>query len=90
MVTKEQALALTLRDELHYGTCTVTVGPRGGSVSKTEVWRVNGAVKVWKTRPDDFSVPLKYGYNGPYSYLDQNNTAEFHLEADCQPTITQK
>ena len=38
-------------------------------------WKVNGQVKTWKTRPDDFQVPLKHGLKG-YDYLSQH-TGEF-------------
>ena len=24
-------------------------------------WRRNGRTQIWKSRPDDFSIPLKYG-----------------------------
>jgi hypothetical protein len=87
MITKEQAIAAGHRDEFHFGTCTLTIGPRGGTVDKREVWRVNGACKTWKTRPDEFSLPIKYGYKGPYHYIDHTNAAEWHRAADCQPTI---
>lgn len=87
-MTKEQALQLTYRQELHAGECRTVVGPRGGTKTKTETWRVNGAVKTWKTRPEAFQVPLKYGYNGPYTYLTERNMDEFHLASECQPTVT--
>lgn len=90
MITKEQAIALgTLgHGELHYGECTVRIGPRGGTVSRTERWRPNGACKTWKTRPDEFSLPIKYGFNGPYGYLTQMDAVDWHLAEDCQPTVT--
>jgi len=41
---------------------TVTYGPRGGpQYPRTELWRRNGATQTWKTRPDEFRVPVKYG-----------------------------
>lgn len=87
MVTKQQAM--TAR-EFHYGTCKLIVGPRGGTTDKREVWRANGACKLWKTRPDDFSLPIKYGFNGPYSYINNLNAEEFHVAAECAPTMVTK
>lgn len=41
--------------------------------------RRNGATKVWKTRPEEFKIPVKYGmYN--YFYIDQNNCHEWTIE----------
>lgn len=41
---------------------TVTYGPRGGAqYPRTELWRRNGATQIWKTRPGEYRVPVKYG-----------------------------
>lgn len=34
-------------------------------MSNGNLWtcRRNGATKTWKTQPDDFSIPIKYGFN---------------------------
>jgi hypothetical protein len=82
-MTLEQVKALKYHDEVHYGPCRRIVGPRGGVSLKREVWRVNGRVRTWKTRPDDVEVPIKYGFNGPYSYIRAYNMGEFHLPAEC-------
>lgn len=87
MITKEQAIKLTHRDELHYGECIDIVGPKGGLKSKRETWRVNGRAQTWKRDPARFSVPLKYGFNGPYTYLTQDNAEDFHLASECKPVI---
>ena len=79
MITREQAI--TSR-EFHYGKCTCTVGPRGGKTVKVETWRRNGATKTWKTRPDEFSVPIKYGLYG-YSSIEHWDAAEWHAAEDC-------
>lgn len=79
MITKMQALNATA---FHYGTCTRITGPRGGLTERVEQWRRNGSTKTWKTRPTEFSVPIKYGMRG-YSYLTDANASEFHTEADC-------
>jgi hypothetical protein len=86
MVTKEQAIAMQQRTEVHYGECKDLIGPRGGRKQFREVWRVNGACKTWKTRPDEFSLPIKYGYNGPYTYITETNCHKFHLATECMPT----
>ena len=82
MITREQALQLTYRDEIHFGTCKKNVGPRGGVTYKVETWRVNGKVKTWKTRLSDFEVPIKFGMRA-YDYLSEYNAKDFHLAAEC-------
>ena len=73
MITIEQAKQLKHGDILYH----VTQRNADGSAQR---WRVNGAVKLWKTRPDEFKVPLKYGLY-QYAYLD-NDTAELLTLAD--------
>lgn len=90
MVTKEQAIAAHHRAEFHRGLCLDVHGPRGGVAQHREVWRVNGACKTWKTRPADFSLPLKYGFKGPYTYLTQDNAGDFHASEDCAPVDRQQ
>lgn len=85
MITKAQALALHHSQTLHYTgrkPCTRTVGPRGGvQVSIVNV-RVSGQCKTWKTRPEDFRLPVKHGLyeNGA---IDQTNAGDWHTEEDC-------
>jgi hypothetical protein len=86
-MTSEQAKQLQYRTEVHYGECKTFVGPRGGETYKIECWRVNGAVKLWKRSPERFSIPIKYGFNGPYHYIDETNCESFHLASECKPTI---
>lgn len=38
----------------------------------TMKWRRNGKTKLWKTRPTEFSIPVKHGING-YGYITQLN-----------------
>lgn len=74
MVTKEQAVEAGMHGgTFHYGTCTE---------NRKEQWRANGACKVWKTRPDEFRLPIKFGIRD-YSYLTDLNAAEFHRDSDC-------
>lgn len=88
MITREQALQLQYRDELHYGTCKKIMGTRGGIRYAVERWRVNGKVKTWKRQPDNFEVPIKYGLRD-YHYLHNLNAYNFHLATDC-PVFEQK
>ena len=54
MITLEQAKNLT------HGTVLYHVNNRN-SDGTPQRWRVSGKPKVWKTRPDEVSVPVKYG-----------------------------
>jgi hypothetical protein len=82
MITKEQALALRYREVIHYGTCKTLVGKKGGLTYKTENWRVDGKAKTWKTRPNEFKIPIKFGLY-QHSYLTEHNMMDFHLEENC-------
>lgn len=79
MITKQQALTAT---EFHYGTCRVIRGPRGGTELKQERWRRNGATQTWKTRPNDWRVPIKHGMCD-YSNLWWGMDSEWHVIEDC-------
>ena len=54
MITKKQATNLKHGDILHH---TIMKNADGTPLR----CRVNGICKVWKTRPDDFKLPVKYG-----------------------------
>jgi hypothetical protein len=47
-------------------------------------WRRNGATQTWKTRPDDFRLPVKYGIRS-YDAITPGNAHMFH-RADACPT----
>ena len=80
MITREQALS---EDEFHDNeACFVTTGPRGGVKRTVYLWRRNGATQTWRTRPDDFRIPVKYGMRS-YGSITPANAREFHLPADC-------
>lgn len=85
MITKEQAIeAGEGRNRyFHYGICKKDIGPRGGETLKVEVWRANGKCQTWKTRPNEFKLPIKHGLRD-YGYLHHHNACEFHLEVDCE------
>lgn len=38
--------------------------------------RRNGKTKTWKTRPDEFKIPVKYGLR-ECAYIDHNNCNEW-------------
>jgi len=38
--------------------------------------RVNGVCKTWKTRPNEFSLPVKHGLYS-YFYLSQDNAGDW-------------
>lgn len=46
-------------------------------------WRVNGKVKLWKTRPKEIKIPIKWGLYH-YDYIDEHSIDMFFLEEkDC-------
>ena len=78
-VTKEQALRC---NEFHSEPCAVTIGPKGGVKVEQRIWRRNGQTKTWKTRPNEFSVPVKYG-NKTYDYVNNSTEKHVHTAEDC-------
>lgn len=40
-------------------------------------WKVrrNGKTKLWKTRPDEFRIPIKYGMYG-FGYITEENMSD--------------
>ena len=73
MITKDQALTETV---FHF--------ERPGNRNGCERWSRNGAPKVWKTRPDEFRVPIKHGLYA-YSYFTHHDTQTpaWHTEGEC-------
>lgn len=69
-------------DVFHFGNCTRTTGPRGGVKTHTTECRRTGGSKTWKTRPEDFRVPIKHGMRG-YGEIVPANVAQFHTPAQC-------
>jgi len=68
-MTLEQAKSLKPGDIIYY----LWHKNRDGSFAR---FKVNGKIKVWKTRPEDFRIPLKRGL---YEYwaLTPNNITDF-------------
>lgn len=67
MVTKEQAM--TVNNFTH-----ATVKDSKGQPVKV---RRNGKTQTWKTRPEEFRVPVKHGLN-TFLYITQDNAHEFN------------
>lgn len=81
-VTKEQAMNSRYGQEIHYGPCEVTVGPRGGKTYHQVRVRVSGQCQTWKTRPHEFRLPVKYGLyeSGAITHV---NAGDFHMPEEC-------
>lgn len=71
MITKEQAL--TAKRFHEDAMCTPV---------RIVTWRRNGATQTWKTRPDDFRIPVKWGLRD-YFQITHLNADWFHAEEDC-------
>jgi len=80
-VTKAQAMDTNIR-YFHIGECTRVVGPRGGVKTTITECRRNGQVKLWKTRPMEFSLPVKRGLYD-YGYITDSDNERFHADVDC-------
>lgn len=74
MITLEEAKALTKGTVLH----RVSVKNADGTPQR---WRVNGKPKVWKTRPYEVQVPLKFGLKA-HDYMDEEILCDFCLDPE--------
>ena len=75
MVTLTKAIA-----EFHTGTVHhATLKNRDGTPFRA---RVNGAIKTWKTRPNDYRLPVKYGFHGRGIYITPENEHEWQVTND--------
>lgn len=79
MIAMKQALEA---QEFHYEPCTRTVGPRGGVRISQAVWRRNGATQTWKTRPEHFRIPVKYGMYD-FGQIWHYDATSYHAAEDC-------
>lgn len=66
MITKEQAVTLQPGKILHH---TKLKRRRDGLPFRC---RVNGKCKTWKTRPDDWRLPVKFGLRTCF-YINPSN-----------------
>lgn len=74
-INKQQALTL---DTFH------TINSNEGT--KCHTWRRNGATKTWVTRPDDYRVPVKFGFNfgaRNYANITPDNADRFYAPIEC-------
>jgi hypothetical protein len=71
MITKDIAMKLTHGTILHH----VTEKNADGTPVRV---RITGQCKTWKTRPNDFRIPWKYGLYC-YGYVDQDNCSSFYV-----------
>lgn len=85
MITKTQAQLPNIRNlEIHYvkNFCNKTIGPKGGETIKVVRVRASGKCQVWKTRPNEFRLPVKHGLY-EHSEINEKNCQDFHFAADC-------
>ena len=85
MITKAQAMALSVRDEVHYTgkhECTKVVGPRGGVKYNITVARVTGQCKTWKWDERKFHIGVVHGMRD-YGSIDEWNNTNWHLASEC-------
>jgi len=70
-MTRNDAIKASYRDEFYHRTLRNSDG--------TAVrCRVNGTCKTWKTRPDDFRLPVKYGLKECF-YITPDNAGDWTL-----------
>ena len=70
-MTRQDALKAKYRDEFHH----VSVKNSDGTPMRC---RVNGMCKVWKTRPDEFRLPVKFGLEECF-YITEFNAEEWEV-----------
>lgn len=88
MITREQALhSAEFHNEPnrdHPDNCRPTVaGPRGG-LKQPRIVRVrrNGMTQTWKTRPEEFSIPVKYGLRDAFR-ITHRDAGYWHAAEEC-------
>mgnify|MGYP006958860388 CR=1 FL=1 len=69
MITKEIAQGLRYRQELQHKS----VRNADGTPARC---RVNGKCQTWKTRPEDFSLPVKHGLRDCF-YITPANAGDW-------------
>lgn len=68
MITKQQAMT---EREFHH----TTAKNADGTPLRC---RANGKCKTWKTRPDEFRLPVKYGLKQCF-YITEDNANEWNI-----------
>jgi len=89
MITKAQAIALGANHCgstcIHYTgrhNCTRIIGKRGGVTERITAVRPSGRCQTWKTRPEEFRLPVKYGLY-EHAEITHRNADEWHVASDC-------
>lgn len=70
-LSKQDCVNATYRQEFHH------VDEKNSDGTPVRC-RVNGACKTWKTRPDEFRLPVKYGLKTCF-YITESNADEWNL-----------
>lgn len=71
MITLEQAKNLTYRTVVHHLSVK--------NADRTPLrGRVNGKCQTWKTRPNEFRLPMKYGLKQCF-YITDTNCGDWNL-----------
>jgi hypothetical protein len=66
-----------------YGSpCQRTVGPRGGVTTTIVYARRSGRTQTWKTRPGEFSLPVKHGLYES-TRITHENARYWHTHENC-------
>lgn len=76
MITKEQAVNKTCGEFWH-----VSMKNADGTPVRC---RVNGKCKTWKTRPNEFRLPVKHGLRDCF-YITESNASEWY-DPSVEPT----
>ena len=71
LVSRDNVETLGYRDILYH----VTLKNANGTPLRC---RVNGKVKLWKTRPNEFRLPVKYGLRECF-YITETNGGEWYV-----------
>jgi len=69
MITKEIAMSAKYRQEFHH----ISEKNADGTAVRC---RVNGECKTWKTRPNEFRLPVKYGLKQCF-YITEHNASDW-------------
>lgn len=81
MITKAIAQSLPIGRVLYH----ISLRNSDGSALRC---RVNGKCKVWKTRPDDFQLPVKYGLKTCF-YIHPYEAKEWlQIDPTCRYDVT--
>lgn len=83
-ITKAQALRC---DEFHWegdNGCVPVFGPKGADKTKIIRVRRNGSTQTWKTRPDEWRLPVKYGMRARDQFsITHREAHSYHTAEDC-------